>query len=153
MRTEFKYIAIMLSLFLQSCNSPEKKEQDFVGVWKSNDGAVIELGADGNYTATQIDYYNVYFEKEHKGKKFDFAGKWEIISESKKSKIELHTDATFKDVGIDKTYTYNGEVRSHKLGLTFEISGEGLLGDTPPWHLFVWIGDPDDVSKYKFVRQ
>jgi hypothetical protein len=103
--------------------------------------------------AKQVDYYNVYFEKEHEGKKLDFAGQWEIVKENKKSKLELHTDATFKDVGVDKTYTNNGEVRSHKLGLALEIAGEGVFENKPPWHLFVWIGDPDDVNKYKFVKQ
>lgn len=153
MRTGFRYIAIMLSLFLQSCSSPEAQTQDFVGLWKSDDGASIEFRADGSYTAKQVDYYNVYFEKEHKDKKLNFAGQWEIVNENKKTKLELHTDATFKDVGVDKTYTNNGEVRSHKLGLTLEIAGEGIFENKPPWHLFIWIGDPDDMNKYKFVKQ
>lgn len=143
----------MLSLFLQSCSSPEAQKQDFVGIWKSEDGAVIDLKADGNYTAKQLDYYNVYLEKEHKGKKLDFAGRWKIVNKDKKLRLELHTDATFKDLGINKTYTYNGEVRSHKLGLTFEIAGKGIFENKPPWHLFIWVGDPDDVNKYKFVKQ
>lgn len=153
MRTGFRFVAIMLSLFFQSCGSAEVQRQDFVGIWKSDDGAVIELKADGSYVAREIDYYKIYFENEHKGKKLNFIGQWEIADENKKSKLELHTDATFKDVGINKTYTYNGEVRSHKLGLTFEISGEGLFENKPPWYLFIWIGDPDDMNKYKFVKQ
>lgn len=141
----------MLSFFLQRCSSPEKKAQDFVGLWKSTDGAEIDLRADGSYKAKQIDYYKVQPEKGLENKKIDFAGQWKFSSEGK-AKIELQTETTFKDLGIDKTFTYNGEVRSHRLGLTLEISGEGIMGNKLPWYLFVWIGDPDNGDKYKFVK-
>lgn len=142
-----------MSVLLYGCYSPTPTKDDIKGRWYSADGAVIELRADGSYVAKQIDYNSIYLEKEYKGKKIDFVGKCEIISEDKKWKLELYTDATFKDIGINKTYTYNGEIRSHRLGLTFEISGEGILENKPPWHLFVWIGDPDNGNRYKFEKR
>lgn len=142
-----------MSVFLYGCYSPMPTKDDIKGMWYSADGAVIELKADGSCVAKQIDYNSIYLEKEDKGKKIDFVGKWEIISEDKKWKLELYTDATFKDIGVNKTYIYNGEIRSHRLGLTFEISGSnGTQENKPPWYLFVWIGDPDNGDRYKFEK-
>ena len=32
------------------------------------------------------------------------------------------------------------------------ISGEGLLDNRPPWYLFDYIGDPDELNLYKFTK-
>ena len=32
------------------------------------------------------------------------------------------------------------------------ISGEGLLDNKPPWYLFDYIGDPDELNLYKFTK-
>lgn len=146
-------VAMLLSLLPQSCSDPEPKREDFIGVWKSDDGAVIELRIDGVYSAKQINYYNYDSEKEYENRRLDFTGRWEIVNEEKKLRLKLQSNATFKDFGINRTYTVDGQVYSHKIGLTFDIAGQGLLEDKPPWHLFVWIGDPDNVDKYKFEKQ
>lgn len=142
----------MLPSFFLGCGTPELRNQDFVGLWKSEDGAVIELNEDGSYTAKQVDYYKAYSEKEFKNKRIDFSGRWSFVN-SEKKKLELQSDATYQDFGIDYTYTVDGKVRSHKIGLTFEILGQGLFENRPPWYLFVWVGDPDDINKYKFEKK
>ena len=37
--------------------------------------------------------------------------------------------------------------------IIFFISGQGSNEDNPPWDLFIWKGDPDEMVKYKFIKQ
>ncbi len=146
-------LVVLLSIVLNGCSMNFKKE-DFIGTWKSGDGAVIELKKDGSYIAKQINYNNIYPNEKLKKKRFDITGNWEIINNSKQeNRLKLSSNATFSDYGIIDTYTIDGMVRSHKVGLNFEISGEGIFENNPPYYLFVWIGDPDDMNKYKFAKQ
>lgn len=146
-------ISLGLMYILQGCTDQEPTRKEIIGVWQSNDGAIVEFKADSTYSAKQIDYYNMYLESEHKGKKLDFGGTWRMKYWNGQQKVELYTDASFSDFGIEKTYSNNGQVVSHKLGITFEIFGKGLLGNKPTWHLFIWIGDPDDMNKYEFEKK
>lgn len=133
MRIKIKCVtAILLFLLLQSCNDPEPKSQDFIGVWKSDDGSVIKLKEDRTFTAKQINYYNYDSQNEYENRRFDFEGRWKIVTQGKRVRLELNSDATFKDLGINKTYTVDGQVRSHKIGLSFEIAGEGPFENTLP---------------------
>ncbi len=146
-------IIILLLIELNACNMNFKRE-DFIGIWKSGDGSVIEFKKDGSYIAKQINYGNFYSKEKFKRKIFDITGNWEINNNSKQGNIlNLTSNATFDDYGINDTYTINGVVRSHKIGLSFKISGEGFFESSPPYYLFVWIGDPDDANKYKFVKE
>lgn len=151
-KLETKFVLLIVLFSFQGCTEQDPAKDEIIGTWTASDGARVELRPDGSYNASQIDYYSIYSEKEYKTKKLDFTGDWKIIHLNGKPRLKLQTNATFKDFGIDKTYTRDGQTLSHKLGLTFEISGEGILESNPPWHLFVWIGDPDDMSKYKFEK-
>jgi hypothetical protein len=150
MKFKVKYILIMFSLLLQRCNSPEKKEEDFIGVWKSEDGAEIELRADGTYVARRIGYYNIYTERSSKNKRIDFAGEWNVVKGG--TRLELQTEITFAQLGINKKYIRGGELRGHRFGLTLEVSGDGFFANKPPWCLFIWTGDPNVGKKYKFIK-
>ncbi len=86
-------------------------------------------------------------------KRFDFSGNWEIVDTQKQKTIVIHSNSTYKDYNVNRTYTVNGIVNSHKVGFSLEISVEGVFEDNKPYYLFVWIGDPDDMNKYKFVKQ
>nr|WP_315203941.1 hypothetical protein [uncultured Flavobacterium sp.] len=130
------------------------KREDLIGTWKSSDGSIIELKKDGSYIAKAINYNIFYPNKELEKKTFDFTGNWKIINNSEQdNKLELNSNATFSDYGINDTYTIDGKVRSHKIGLSFEISGEGIFENKPPYYLFNWLGDPDDMNKYKFIKE
>ena len=148
------FLIFLFSVLLQSCNNSKPTEKDFVGLWKSNDGATIELKEDGSYSANQINYYNFFFDKELQNKTIDFTGTWSLIeARNGKRKVELKSNKTYQDFGVNKNYTINGESHSHKIGVSFEISGQGAFENTPPWELFVWIGDPGDARKYKFQKK
>ena len=38
------------------------------------------------------------------------------------------------------------------LFMCFYISREGLFNNPPPWYLFQYIGDPDELNLYKFTK-
>jgi hypothetical protein len=37
--------------------------------------------------------------------------------------------------------------------IVFYISGRGINGNNPPWNIFIWDGDPDDMQKYEFTKE
>lgn len=67
----------------------------------------------------------------------NFDGKWYIRAQD--------------DLGHDE---YNIVIRQDSLCIyeSFIISGQGLLKNTSPWYFFQYIGDPDDLNEYKFVK-
>lgn len=142
----------MAALF-SFCSCGEKmKDEDFVGAWKAPDGAMIELKSDGKFIARNIDFSMIrYAESEFINKQLSFEGKW-YLSVTQKM-IELESESTYADYGIENTYLNNGEKMSRKLGISFNIEGSGLLKNNLPWSLVVFIGDPDELNKYKFVKQ
>lgn len=154
MKICIKILEVMLFTFLlQSCGRSQPIREDFVGIWKANDGAIIELKKDGSYIAKRINYYKIYSDEKLKNERLDFTGNWELANRGNNGKtIILYSSSTFSDYGINRTYTLNGKTYSHKISFNLDISGHGLLQNKPPWYLFVSIGDPDDMNKYKFVK-
>lgn len=142
---------MIFSLSFSSCIK-EPKYKSFVGVWKAQDGAIIELNSDGKYSAQKIDFSKIKDTRpEFLSKRLNFEGEWHL--NSKKRIIELESESRFKDHGIENTYLYNGEKMSHKVGISFNIEGSGLFQNKPPWFLVVFIGDPDDLNKYTFTKE
>ena len=77
---------------------------------------------------------------------------------------KLNTNGTWKiekDVnsgilfGINEgiKITYGLEDMRGQGEIIFFISGQGSNEDNPPWDLFIWKGDPDEMVKYKFIKQ
>ena len=142
---------IVLLVFLCSCNT-QLKDKDLVGLWKAKDGAVIELYSNGLYAADNIDFGKIKYPKvEFSDKKLSLRGNWRIDIASKK--VEFESKSTYADYGISNTYTYNGERKSHEIGMSFNIEGSGMSKNSQPWMLFVFVGDPDDLNKYVFIKQ
>lgn len=141
--------------FLNACDrQTELKKEQFTGSWESGDGAIIELREDGTYTARKLDFlaYCCYDEIEDT-MRFDMEGDWRIMEEGDRPILKLSSNQTFEDYGIEKTYTVDGKVLSYKIGMELNISGRGMLENKPPWHLFYWVGDPDDMNKYEFLKK
>lgn len=139
--------------FLQSCKKNNPNEDDFVGLWVADNGASVQFMKDKTFIARKIDFSKIYYEKEFEYKKIDFKGKWRLVNYPQKiGTIVLQSESTYSDYGIKHTYLVNGKEKSHKVGFSFEIGGRGLL-HKPPWLLFIWIGDPDDMNKYEFNKQ
>ena len=147
------FITSISFIFINCGNQPVHKF-DIVGLWESKDGAKIEIKENGNYIANNINYYNYDSKPEYKNKKFSFSGIWKLESNNKNiTKLKLESNKTFKDFGINSFGTINGTIEYYKISISFEIQGEGIFKNKPPFFLFVWIGDPDDINQYKFVKK
>jgi len=144
-----KHIMIMgLFLFFQSCSNPKFERKNFVGTWKSKDGAVIEIYENGKCKAVGLNHYNIHPFDQYKNQLLNFEGTWDFTN---KGEPKLHLSYS-----TGKTYQYKGDTNQSKNGFDFNIAGQGLLENKPPFDLYVFIGDPDDIdesNKYKFVKQ
>lgn len=142
MKAKCFIIGILLSLF--GCKNPEFNSTDFVGTWKAEDGAVISINKDGSCDLNNLNY-NIVNSAQDEYEKLNTFGTWKIIN-------NINNGITGGiSTGID--VTYNLMDREGKGGVEFYISGQGFSENKPPWNLFIWKGDPDDMIKYKFVKQ
>lgn len=139
-----KYFIIPILLLLIGCNNFDLKSDDFVGVWKSEDNSIIQLNEDGTCILRNLDKSIVSILK-NENDKLTTNGTWKLID---------GVDNGLTN-GIDKgiKITYNLIGRVGKGGVEFYISGQGINESTPPWDIFIWDGDPDEMIKYKFVKQ
>lgn len=150
---KFLYQCIIIFFIVQGCSS-NMNQEDFIGIWKSTDGASIELKKDGTYLAKKVNYYNFYLDSGFLNKRIDFTGTWKLINKQKgNSTLQLNSNSTYIDYGINKSYTMDGKSYSHKIAVSFEITGQGMFENKLPWILYTWIGDPDNVKKYIFLKQ
>lgn len=143
------FILMSLFLFFQNCGHPKPKREYFVGTWKSNDGASILLFENGNCEVRNLNYKNIYPFKYDTLQIINFHGSWDLLTVKGEPKIDI-------SYYEDNTYDYKGEIRRYKRGFEFNIIGQGLLKKQPPFDLYVFIGDPDDIdesNKYRFVKQ
>lgn len=141
-----KYIIVMLLLQLLGCSSIKPERKDFIGSWKADDGATLELYDNGTCTIKNLNYRNIYSFKGDTTTILSVNGQWDFVS----VKGELQIDVSYSS---GETYQYKGETKLYKKGFSLNISGQGALGNKSPWDLYVFIGDPDDMNKYKFIKQ
>ncbi len=153
MKKKIRIIYPLLLLMIFNCCGKGFQREEFVGIWKSKDGAVIELKRDGTYIAKKINF-NILYPKEQFIKEMpNNTGNWKINKSSDNIDcIVLNSNNTYGDYNIDNTYTIDGAKRSHKIILSFEISNEGMFASKPSYKLFLWVGDPDDMNKYVFFK-
>lgn len=139
-----KCIIIPILLLLIGCDNVDLKTIDFVGVWKSEDNSIIQLNEDGTCILSNLDKSIVSISK-NENDKLTTIGTWKLTEGIDNGLIS----------GIDKgiKITYNLMDREGKGGIVFHISGQGFNESTPPWDIFIWNGDPDEMIKYKFVKQ
>jgi len=95
------FIAIALTLL--GCKEVKMEKMDFVGRWREDDGAMIELRSDGSYTAKNINYNNYLPSKNVKNKRLNFHGLWNLGSRTNgDNTIELKSDNTYADNRIEE---------------------------------------------------
>jgi len=142
MKNKINYLLIITAMY--SC-SPEPKTNDFIGTWNSSDGASIKLYENEVCEITNLNYKKIYSFNDTPSV-LHCKGVWNF----KNVNDEPVIDITYKKGG---TYTYNGQIRHNLSGFHLSISGEGFFENRPPWKLFVFVGDPDDMNKYEFVKK
>jgi hypothetical protein len=145
MKAKLKYLLIILlsSILLCSCDSNKPKQTDFIGTWKSSDNAFIKLNKNGTCILKGVDYYKISRFPINKNRELNVEGIWQFTENAESGIIDNI------DNGI--TIIYNLP-ESTKGEILFYISGQGINGNNPPWNLFIWDGDPDEMLKYEFVK-
>lgn len=124
-------LAFLLQVALGGCSNVELTQKDFVGIWKSPEGALINLNSDGTCTTKDMKLSKFHYNGN------DFIGKW-----------DLKTTGT----GLNCNYSLTISCDSVFFYEEFQVSGSGLFGNTYPWYFFQFEGDPDDWIKYKFEK-
>lgn len=130
---KLKYIIVLVSILLVSCNKYNPKKEDFDnGVWKASDGATIFLNSDSSVTIKQINLANIFFEfNNNKPNYVDLTGKWKLTTDLNKHKV----------ISINSNNKYFFDIN---------IKGHGIFEIKSPFDLFVYIGDPDEMNRYEF---
>jgi hypothetical protein len=142
MRLKNFMFGFILSLF--GCQEPRFNNSDFVGIWQADDGARITIYEGGACVLNGLNNSIVGIAKDTT-EKLNADGTWKIIN-------NVNSGITGGiSTGLKITYTLMD--RHGKGDIEFYISGQGFSENKPPWDLFIWKGDPDEMIKYKFVKQ
>lgn len=113
---------------VQSCDSLEKKS--FVGTWIAADKATIEFRSNNVVQLKNIDKNKIFYNPKSTKNEVSFEGKWNFNSE--KNIVNIN---------------------SNMYHFTLEVIGQGFLGNEPPYNLVLWVGDPDEINKYEFIKK
>ena len=134
-----RYFLIMsICLFMLGCSNEKPDRNYFIGIWKANDGAKIEFYINGKCKASGLNHYSIHPFEKYKNQILNFEGNW-----------------TFENDKLHLSYP-QGETKQTTSGFDLLITGQGLLENTPPWDLYLFLGDPDDIddsNKYIFIKQ
>ncbi|ROH99387.1 hypothetical protein [Chryseobacterium daecheongense] len=139
-----RIVFLLIVIFsLMNCSKPKIEKEHFIGKWKSDDGAVITLNENGTCTLQNINHYIFSSFPENNNKKLNTNGTWNMVN-SESGIID----------GINEGVKIIYEIPENQTtgSITFFISGQGIHGNNPPWSLYVWDGDPDEMKKYEFVK-
>ncbi|WP_175631262.1 hypothetical protein [Bacteroides acidifaciens] len=131
-----RIIGFMLTVItFIGCAMDKPVKADFVGTWTSKDGGLIVLNEDSTCLVKMLDMARLNDYSEESFASFD--GKWYIRAQD--------------DLGHDE---YNIVIRQDSLCIyePFIVSGQGLLKNRSPWYFFQYIGDPDNLDEYRFVK-
>lgn len=144
MKTKLKYLLItLLTIILYSCGETKPKQSDFIGTWKSSDNAYIKLNKNGTCILKGVDHYKISSFPKNKNRELNAEGTWQF-TENVESGILDNIDN-----GITMKYNLPEGTKGEIL---FYISGQGINGNNPPWNIFIWEGDPDEMLKYEFEK-
>ncbi|WP_449397456.1 hypothetical protein [Chryseobacterium wanjuense] len=79
---------MIISVFLYSCGNPEPQSTDFIGTWKSADGAHIILNPDGACILKDVDYFKISSFPQNKNSKLNAKGTWKFINNTESGIID-----------------------------------------------------------------
>ena len=127
----------LISLFFlfNGCNNSKPTSQDFIGTWVSEDGGEIIFKEDSICIVKGIYAKQINPFSEEKVS-LSGEGQWRIRTKDSNGYDKYNIAIYLKGV----------------IYFSLFISGEGLLDNKPPWYLFDYIGDPDELNLYKFTK-
>jgi hypothetical protein len=132
------FILIFVSLF-QSCQITDPRKEDFVGSWKSDDGASFIFLNDGTFKAEMVSGEKMFENFEPKNIRHNENGSWVIKRKDDRWEIQLIFNKS-------KTLNVNFITQLYVGGT------KGIASNKPPWYLYKYIGDPDDGAMYNFYK-
>lgn len=133
-----KYIILICVIFFfENCTHKQFHFNDFVGLWHSDEGGVIILNEDSTCVIQNLN--GKYFGYNDS---LSYSGKW-LLREKDDNGYDVYNIEIWSQDELGYTSLY----------ISLKITGEGLFGTSPPWSLFQYIGDPDEINKYRFVKQ
>jgi len=131
----FKFSIFLFILTLSGCIFQNPSPDEIVGVWQSDDNAVINFYDDGTFYAKNLNSDKVFSSRKIIDDYLNVSGKWSLNGEQDSWYLDLQF--------LDNKKIY---------GSPLQIRGSGILEINPPWHLFFWIGDPDQFNTYDFYK-
>ena len=134
-------IALMcMSLLFSGCMKQVPGKNDIVGIWVSNDGAILEFKEDGTFDGKSLPGEHFTHSQDEVWKDFDGSGNWKLEDGQQFWQIELE----FKEKNNQKG----------SYGYQVYVSGSNTFENKPPWYLFVWeYNDIDTGDRYKFTKK
>ncbi|HRP89869.1 MAG TPA: hypothetical protein PKX92_07505 [Edaphocola sp.] len=136
-----------MSLFSMGCvgENHSLNEGYFVGTWQSEGNAKIVLNKNGKGELFNFNYENVN-SIANKNSILNGTCEWKLEQINGSNKVVI----TYYDGG---TIQYLNKMVQTNLKISFQIEGTGVFENKPPWNLFVFIGDPDELNKYTFTKE
>lgn len=139
-----KFFFIIFVAFLTCC-SKKHNHIDFVGIWKSTDGASIKLNKDGTCYLNELNQNYLMSGNFKVNKKITTIGRWELIEDSDQDKI---IEGNTENIRI----IYELIDRKGKGKVAFNIIKDVFFENKAP-SIYIWIGDPDNNDKYLFEKE
>jgi hypothetical protein len=131
--------SMLLSFLFQCCTNKAPLNKDIVGIWESKDGSILEIYANGTFSAKSFSTIFLYYTNlKYPNQFFDGSGKWKIVNGQTHWELDLNFLQT--------------SIKESRIGTNLLICGSGILERTPPWkNLFLWKGE-EGGERYEFIK-
>jgi hypothetical protein len=143
----YSFIIFTICCTLIGCREPKFNRSDFIGKWSSLDSSKIVFYPNGTCSLSKLNYYKINNVNRKVDDKLNTKGTWKLIYEYESG----IPNGISTGVGI--SYESPEGIENGGGKIDFFISGQGILENNPPYYLFIWDGDPDNVEKYKFEKE
>jgi hypothetical protein len=141
-KSKLIYFPFMIIFLLDSCHTGTIQWYDLIGVWEASDGAKFCLNKDSTCNACNINTVKIW-DSVHRGSlQYSFDGHWSFEGKNRLYVYMPNPDA-------EANIHFKGE---KKIYFTFEITGNGIFKNRPPWFLKFTVGDPDNMEYYIFHK-
>lgn len=133
-------IVIIVLMVIHGC-SPSPQKEDFVGEWTADNGGIVYLNKNSSCVVENINISKVYPEYKEN---LNFEGTWEFRDHDSNNNKQYNVFIVSKHTteSIDSIFVFE-----------FDVAGQGILGNKPPWKLYMYIGDPDDMNWYELKKK
>jgi hypothetical protein len=135
---KIKYIAYIICLIAVFGCKKEITPASFVGKWKAESGATIDIKKDSTFAVTRINLQGEGIPKDYC---FDFEGNWKMTGAQANDTLQFESKSTFEEHGIT-----NDALKNQKLGFSMHIV------DTDPIELH-FTGNSKGADNYIFLKQ